>query len=60
MSRKMVKIGTDSILSRAKERCRRVAPKFLVPKLGALFLVSKSGKVRVEEKETEGRVLVFS
>ena len=32
---------------------RRVAPKFLVPELGALFLVSKSGKVRVEERERD-------
>ena len=31
----------------------RVAPKFLVPELGALFLVSKSGKVRVEERERD-------
>ncbi len=37
----------------SEERFRRVAPKFLVPELGALFLVSKSGKVRVEERERD-------
>ncbi|RAM60317.1 hypothetical protein DS67_02980 [Mesotoga sp. SC_4PWA21] len=44
----------------SEDRFRRVAPKFLVSELGTLFLVSKSGKVRVEEKETEERVLAFS
>ncbi|PNQ05722.1 hypothetical protein V512_005620 [Mesotoga sp. Brook.08.105.5.1] len=29
------------------------APKFLVPELGALFLVRKSGKVRDEERERD-------
>ena len=37
----------------SEDRFRRVAPKFLVPELGALFLVSKSGKVRVEERERD-------
>ena len=37
----------------SEDRFRRVAPKFLVPELVALFLVSKSGKVRVEERERD-------
>ena len=40
---------SDSI----KRSFRRVAPKFLVQELRALFLVSKSGKVRVEERERD-------
>ncbi len=37
----------------SEDRFRRVAPKFLGPELGALFLVSKTGKVRVEERERD-------
>jgi len=37
----------------SEDRFRRVAPKFLVSELGTLFLVSKSGKVRVEERERD-------
>ena len=37
----------------SEDRFRRVAPKFLVPELGALFLVRKSGKVRDEERERD-------
>jgi hypothetical protein len=37
----------------SEDRFRRVAPKFVVPKLGALFLVRKSAKVRDEERVRE-------